>query len=49
MTKPKEHFPSRDIVFNLCQYICAAAVAQWVRAIALQAEGCVFESQLRRT
>ena len=27
----------------------SAAVAQWVRVFALQAEGWVFESQLRQT
>ena len=26
----------------LYYYICTAAVAQWVRALASQAEGCVF-------
>ena len=30
-------------------YIAVAAVAQWVRALAPQAEGWVFESQLRQS
>ena len=38
-----------DILIALLHYTLTAAVAQWVRAFALQAEGCVFESQPRQT
>ena len=37
------------IYYEYSQGYIAAAVAQWVRALAPQAEGCMFESQSRQT
>ena len=34
---------------NQFQFLITAAVAQWARAFTQQAEGWVFESQLRQT
>ena len=42
------HIVSKGEIF-VSLLITTAAVSQWVRALALQAEGWVFESQPRQT